>query len=150
MKDQENIYHSKNKNMCMMHDSLIDVSIFYIQFHVISNICIFVLRIVLLEVDIAVLLGVDIAGHSCLRYAFCMVFHEIWIFLFRADCERCGIWRRVVRKPYKMNFLTYLALRGKLIMINTLQKLEDHENHARWIYLTIVLNMGKSRKYARK
>ena len=78
--------------------ALIDASIFYIQFHVISNICIFLFRIVLLEVDIAVLLEVDIAGHSCLRYAFCMVFHEIWIFLFRADFERCRIWKRVVRK----------------------------------------------------
>ena len=104
------------------------------------NICIFVLRIVLLEVDIAVLLGVDIAGHSCLRYAFCMVFHEIWIFLFQANCDRCRIWRRVMRKPYKMNFLTYLALRGTLIMINILQKLEDH---ARWIYLATVLNNGE-------
>ena len=27
-------------------------------------------------------------------------------------------------------------------MLNTLRKVEDHENHVRWIYLATVLNMG--------
>ena len=36
-----------------------------------------------------------------------------------------------------------------LIMLNTLHKVEDHENHVRWIYLTTVLKMGESQKYAR-
>ena len=34
-------------------------------------------------------------------------------------------------------------------MINTMRKVEDHENHVRWIYLTTVLYMGESQKYAR-
>ena len=34
-------------------------------------------------------------------------------------------------------------------MLNTLRKFEDHENHVRCIYLTTVLNMGESQKYAR-
>ena len=51
-------------------------------------------------------------------------------------------------KPYKMNFLTYFTLQGTLVILNTLHKVEDHENHVRWIYLTTVLYMG-SQKYAR-
>ena len=46
------------------------------------------------------------------------------------------------RKQYKMYFLAYFTLQGTLIVLNTLHKVEDHENHARWIYLTTVLNMG--------
>ena len=52
-------------------------------------------------------------------------------------------------KPYKIQFLTYFALQCTLIVLNTLRKVEDHENHVRWIYLTTVLNMGQSQKYAR-
>ena len=36
-------------------------------------------------------------------------------------------------KPYKMYFLAYFTLQGTLVMINTLHKVEDHENHVRWI-----------------
>ena len=36
-----------------------------------------------------------------------------------------------------------------IIMLNISRKVEDHENYVRWIYLTTVLNMGESRKYAR-
>ena len=35
-------------------------------------------------------------------------------------------------------------------MLNILRKIEDHENHVRWIYLATVLNMGESQKHARK
>ena len=31
---------------------------------------------------------------------------------------------------------------------NALSKVEDHENHVGWIYLTTVLDMGDSQKYA--
>ena len=34
-------------------------------------------------------------------------------------------------------------------MLTTLRKVEDHENHVRWIYLKTVLNMGESQKYVR-
>ena len=34
-------------------------------------------------------------------------------------------------------------------MQNTLHKVEDHENHVRWIYPTTVVNMGVCRNYAR-
>ena len=33
-------------------------------------------------------------------------------------------------------------------MLNTRHKVEDHENHVRWIYFTAVLYMGESQKYA--
>ena len=52
-------------------------------------------------------------------------------------------------KPYKMHFLAYFTVQGTLVMINTLRKVEDHENHVRWIYLTTVLYMGERQKYAR-
>ena len=35
-------------------------------------------------------------------------------------------------------------------MLNTLRKVKDHENHVKLIYLTTVLYMGESQKYARK
>ena len=57
--------------------------------------------------------------------------------------------RRVVRKPYKMYFLAYFTLQDMLVMLNILRKVENHENHVRWIYIKTVLNMGDSRKYAR-
>ena len=44
-----------------------------------------------------------------------------------------------------MHFLTYFTRQGTLIMLNALCKVEDHENHVRWIYLTTVLNMGTVR-----
>ena len=34
-------------------------------------------------------------------------------------------------------------------MLKSQPKVEDHENHVRWIYLTTVLYMGESQKYAR-
>ena len=52
-------------------------------------------------------------------------------------------------KPYKMHFLKYFTVQGTLIMLNTLHKVEDHENHVRWIYLTTVLYVRESQKYAR-
>ena len=48
-----------------------------------------------------------------------------------------------------MHFLVYFTLQVTLIMLNILHKDEDHENHARWIYLTTVLNIGQGWKYAR-
>ena len=48
-------------------------------------------------------------------------------------------------KPYTMHFLAYFTLQGTLVMLNTLRKVEDHENHVRWIYLTTVLYMGEVR-----
>ena len=53
-------------------------------------------------------------------------------------------------KPNKMHFLACFTLQGTLVMLNTLHKVEDHENHWRLIYLTTVLYMGESQKYARK
>ena len=35
------------------------------------------------------------------------------------------------------------------VMLNTQRKVEDHENHARWIHFATVLYMGESQKYAR-
>ena len=52
-------------------------------------------------------------------------------------------------KLYKMHFLAYFTLQSTVIMLNTLHKVEYHENHVRWIYLTTVLYMGESQKYAR-
>ena len=52
-------------------------------------------------------------------------------------------------KPYKMHFLAYFTLQGMIVMLNTLRKIEDHENHVRWIYLTTVLYMGEIYNYAR-
>ena len=49
-----------------------------------------------------------------------------------------------------MHFLAYFTLQCLLIMLSTLHKIEDHENHVRWIYLATVLNMGESWKYARR
>ena len=48
-----------------------------------------------------------------------------------------------------MYFLAYFTLQDMLVMLNTLHKVEDHENHVRWIYLTTVLYMGESQKYVR-
>ena len=53
-------------------------------------------------------------------------------------------------KLYKMHFLAYFTLQDTLGMLNTLRKVEDHENHGRWIYLTAVIYLGESQKYARK
>ena len=54
-------------------------------------------------------------------------------------------------KPYKMHFLVYFTRQDTLVMQNTLCKVEDHANHARWIYLTTVLYMyiWERQKYAR-
>ena len=49
-----------------------------------------------------------------------------------------------------MHFLAYFTLQSMVIMLNTQPKVEDHENHVRWVYLTTVLYMGESQKYARK
>ena len=43
----------------------------------------------------------------------------------------------------------YFTSQGTLVMLNTLRKVEDHENHVRWINRTTVLYMGESQKYAR-
>ena len=48
-------------------------------------------------------------------------------------------------KPYKIHFLVNFTLQGTLVMLNTLLKVKDHENHVRWIYITTVLYMGKVR-----
>ena len=39
-----------------------------------------------------------------------------------------------------MHLLAYFTLQVTLIMIYTLRKVEDNENHVRWIYLTIIIN----------
>ena len=43
-----------------------------------------------------------------------------------------------------MHFLAYFSLQGALIMLNTLRKVEDRENHVRWIYLDCSQHGGKS------
>ena len=39
-------------------------------------------------------------------------------------------------KPYRMHFLSYITHQDMLVMLNTLHKVADHENHVKWIYLT--------------
>ena len=53
-------------------------------------------------------------------------------------------------KPYEMHFLAYFSMTKVRWSVNTLCKVEDHENHVGWIYLTTVLYMGESQKYAEK
>ena len=59
-------------------------------------------------------------------------------------------WREIylTRKTIRHEF-PRLTLPGTLFMLNTLRKVEDHDNHVRWIYLTTVLYVGESQKYAR-
>ena len=64
----------------------------------------------------------------------------------RWDSETNGKKSISHEKPYKMHYLAYCTFQGTSI---ALRKVEDHENHVRWIYLTTVLYMGKSEKYAR-
>ena len=45
--------------------------------------------------------------------------------------------------------LAYFTLQSMLTMLNTLHKVEDHENHVSWIYLTTVLYMEESQKHVR-
>ena len=40
-----------------------------------------------------------------------------------------------------MHFLAYFTLQCAFVMLNTLPKVEDYENHLRWIYLTTALYM---------
>ena len=51
-------------------------------------------------------------------------------------------------KTHKTN-LAYFTLQGTSIMLNIQRKVEDHANHVRWIYVTSILNMRESPKYAR-
>ena len=44
-----------------------------------------------------------------------------------------------------LTVLSYITLYITLIMLDTLRKIEEHENHVRWIYLTTVLDMGEVR-----
>ena len=53
-------------------------------------------------------------------------------------------------KVFQYTYLAYFTLQDTLVMLNTLCKVEDHENHVRWIYFTTVLYMGESQKYARR
>ena len=87
-----------------------------------------------------------------------MVFHVRWIFLTtnlgeglrRGWDSETSVEKSISHgKPYKMHFLAYFTFQGTLIMLNILRKVEYHENHVRWIYLTTVLYMGESKKYAR-
>ena len=81
-----------------------------------------------------------------------MVFHVRWIFLTTSrlrrgwDSETSGEKSISHGKPYTMLFLAYFALQGMLVMLNTLRKVEDHENHVRWIYLTTVLKVRSMRE----
>ena len=57
--------------------------------------------------------------------------------------------------PFEMDFSLLRQvvrnLNGKpYIMLNTLHKVEDHENHVRVIYLITVFYIGASEKYARR
>ena len=87
---------------------------------------------------------------------FCMVFHVRWIFLTTSllrrwwDSETSGEKSISHGKPYRIHFLAYFTLQGTLIVLNTLRKVEDRENHVRWIYLTTVLCMWESQNYARR
>ena len=90
-----------------------------------------------------------------------MVFHVRWIFSYYESLNfiewlatRVGFVANGEKsishgKPCNMNFLAYFALQRTIVMLNTLRKVEDHENQVGWIYLTTVLYMGESQKYAR-
>ena len=81
-----------------------------------------------------------------------VLFSMRWIFLTTGDSDLETSGEKIIShgKPYKMHFLAYFTLQGTLIMVNILRKVADHENHVGLIYLTTVLNMGESQKYARK
>ena len=76
-----------------------------------------------------------------------MVFRVGWIFL--TPSLRIRLMSHAMREEFILkHFLTYLTLQGTLIKLNIcLCKVEDHENHLTWVYLTAVLNIGGSRKH---
>ena len=81
-------------------------------------------------------------------YALCMVFHVRWIFLttrLRVSESETSSDKSISHgKPYKMRFLAYFIYTSRHVsQLNTLLKVENHENHVSWIYLTTVLYMGK-------
>ena len=65
--------------------------------------------------------------------------YVVCLFIFVTICRRIDhmicIGEKSISygKPYKMHFLAYFALQGMLVELNTLQKVEDHENHVRLI-----------------
>ena len=94
-----------------------------------------------------------------------MVFHVRWIFLstsLRIPPEslatRVGLgdkwweihltWETIPNEIFRILYTSRYICLIDLVMLNTLRKVEDHENHVRWIYLTTVLYMGESQKYA--
>ena len=113
------------------------------------------------ELDVSLLSDYEAAGLPLLlhqvMYAFCICFHARWGFLttslripLKWHSGTSGEKSISHGNPYKMKFfLAYFTLQGMLIMLNIMHsKVEDHENHMRWIYLRTVLNFGVSRKYA--
>ena len=73
-----------------------------------------------------------------------MIFHARWIFI--TPSLRIP---QVSELLCDILFSRILCTWGTLIVLNTLRKVEDHDNRVRWIYLTTVLNMGESRMYAK-
>ena len=59
--------------------------------------------------------------------------------------------RQVVRNPSHMENHAHAFSRilCTFVMINTLRKVKDHENHVRWIYLKTVLYIGGNQTHAR-
>ena len=88
---------------------------------------------------------------------FGLVFHVRWVFSPQIseshpsrlpwDSETSGEKSISHGKPYKLHFIAYLTLQGTLIKLNTRRKVEDHEQHVRWMYLITVIYMGESQKY---
>ena len=71
---------------------------------------------------------------------FCMVFHVRWTFLttsLRNPHQR----ENPSRAETLQNVFSHILYAQ--VMLNILCKVEDHENHARWIHLATILNMGK-------
>ena len=80
-------------------------------------------------------------------YAFCMVFHAIWIFspgVFESHPESLAT--RVRQNAFSRILYTSRHVNHTE---NTPRTVEYHENHVRWIYLTTVLYMGVGQKNVR-
>ena len=65
--------------------------------------------------------------HHSRLYAFCMVFNVRFFSPRVSESISHG-------KPYIMHVIAYFTLQGTFVMLNALCKVEDDENHVRWIY----------------
>ena len=94
-------------------------------------------------------------------YAFCMVFHVIWIFLTTSlrippshlrrgwFSETSGENSISHGKSYQMHFFAYFTLHCAKLKNMKLRKIEDHENHVRWIYPMIISPEAATQVYSK-